>query len=67
MDRLPQLLLGDKRICLAISEPFAGSDVANLKATVCFVCACVHVRKPCKCLFACLVRVVCMACMVRTL
>eukprot|EP01095_Lingulamoeba_sp_RSL-Kostka_P009138 TRINITY_DN312_c2_g1_i2.p1 TRINITY_DN312_c2_g1~~TRINITY_DN312_c2_g1_i2.p1 ORF type:complete len:532 (+),score=228.25 TRINITY_DN312_c2_g1_i2:78-1673(+) len=24
---------GDKRICLAISEPFAGSDVANIKCT----------------------------------
>mmetsp|Transcript_16523 Transcript_16523/g.23184 ORF Transcript_16523/g.23184 Transcript_16523/m.23184 type:complete len:524 (-) Transcript_16523:69-1640(-) len=30
---LPQLLLGEKRICLAISEPFAGSDVANIKTT----------------------------------
>lgn len=26
-------LLGDKRICLAISEPFTGSDVANIKTT----------------------------------
>lgn len=30
---LPSLLLGKKRICLAISEPFAGSDVANIKTT----------------------------------
>ena len=28
-----ELLLGEKRICLAISEPFAGSDVANLQCT----------------------------------
>lgn len=28
---MPQLLLGEKRICLAISEPFAGSDVAGIK------------------------------------
>lgn len=28
-----ECLDGDKRICLAISEPFAGSDVANIKAT----------------------------------
>ena len=28
-----ECLNGDKRICLAISEPFAGSDVANIKAT----------------------------------
>ncbi|KAK7757422.1 hypothetical protein SLS62_000435 [Diatrype stigma] len=27
---LPQLLSGEKRICLAITEPDAGSDVANL-------------------------------------
>ncbi|KAH7126843.1 acyl-CoA dehydrogenase/oxidase [Dendryphion nanum] len=27
---LPELLSGDKRICLAITEPDAGSDVANL-------------------------------------
>lgn len=30
---LPAVLRGDKRICLAITEPFAGSDVANLKTT----------------------------------
>lgn len=30
---LPDLLLGKKRICLAITEPDAGSDVANLKTT----------------------------------
>ena len=30
---LPQLLSGEKRICLAITEPFAGSDVANIKLT----------------------------------
>ena len=30
---VPPVLLGDKRICLAISEPQAGSDVANLTAT----------------------------------
>lgn len=28
-----ECLDGDKRICLAISEPFAGSDVANIKTT----------------------------------
>lgn len=28
---LPEVLRGDKRICLAITEPFAGSDVANLR------------------------------------
>ena len=27
---LPDLLLGKKRTCLAITEPDAGSDVANL-------------------------------------
>jgi alkylation response protein AidB-like acyl-CoA dehydrogenase len=27
------VLAGDKTICLAITEPYAGSDVANLKAT----------------------------------
>jgi alkylation response protein AidB-like acyl-CoA dehydrogenase len=27
---LPEILSGDKRICLAITEPDAGSDVANL-------------------------------------
>jgi len=30
---LPEVLLGNKRIVLAITEPFAGSDVAGLKAT----------------------------------
>eukprot|EP01059_Diplonema_ambulator_P011793 TRINITY_DN2182_c5_g6_i2.p2 TRINITY_DN2182_c5_g6~~TRINITY_DN2182_c5_g6_i2.p2 ORF type:complete len:521 (+),score=204.01 TRINITY_DN2182_c5_g6_i2:79-1641(+) len=28
-----EVLTGEKRICLAISEPFAGSDVANLQTT----------------------------------
>ncbi|KAJ3263814.1 hypothetical protein HDU77_009969 [Chytriomyces hyalinus] len=28
---VPQVLSGDKFICLAITEPYAGSDVANLK------------------------------------
>ncbi len=28
---VPPILGGDKRICLAITEPYAGSDVANLK------------------------------------
>ena len=30
---LPDLLLGKKRICIAITEPDAGSDVANIKTT----------------------------------
>ena len=30
---LPDLLLGKKRICIAISEPEAGSDVANVTTT----------------------------------
>ncbi|KAJ3241882.1 hypothetical protein HDU81_009744 [Chytriomyces hyalinus] len=30
---VPSVLLGDKRICLAITEPYAGSDVANIRAT----------------------------------
>ncbi|KAL2353890.1 acyl-CoA dehydrogenase [Cryomyces antarcticus] len=30
---LPSLLLGKKRICIAITEPDAGSDVANIKTT----------------------------------
>lgn len=30
---IPPCLSGDKRICLAISEPFAGSDVASIKCT----------------------------------
>jgi acyl-CoA dehydrogenase len=30
---LPDLLLGRKRACLAITEPGAGSDVAGLKTT----------------------------------
>jgi alkylation response protein AidB-like acyl-CoA dehydrogenase len=29
---MPELLLGDKRVALAISEPWAGSDVAGAKA-----------------------------------
>lgn len=28
-----EVLAGEKRICLAITEPFAGSDVANIKCT----------------------------------
>ncbi|KAI9340678.1 acyl-CoA dehydrogenase/oxidase [Zopfochytrium polystomum] len=28
---VPQCLTGEKRICLAITEPYAGSDVANLR------------------------------------
>jgi alkylation response protein AidB-like acyl-CoA dehydrogenase len=28
---IPPVLAGDKHICLAISEPFAGSDVAGMK------------------------------------
>ncbi len=30
---LPDVLRGEKRICLAITEPYAGSDVANIKCT----------------------------------
>jgi len=30
---LPDLLRGDKRICIAITEPSAGSDVANISTT----------------------------------
>lgn len=30
---LPELLLGMKRICIAITEPEAGSDVANIHTT----------------------------------
>lgn len=30
---IPDVLSGQKPICLAISEAFAGSDVAGLKAT----------------------------------
>ena len=30
---LPDLLLGKKRICIAITEPDAGSDVANIQTT----------------------------------
>lgn len=30
---LPGILAGDKRICLCITEPDAGSDVANIKTT----------------------------------
>ena len=33
MKFLPPVLLGDKRICLAVSEPQAGSDVAGLTTT----------------------------------
>lgn len=30
---LPDVLLGRKRICIAITEPEAGSDVANIQTT----------------------------------
>lgn len=30
---IPAVLSGKKHICLAISEPFAGSDVAGLRTT----------------------------------
>jgi alkylation response protein AidB-like acyl-CoA dehydrogenase len=30
---VPEVLSGKKRICLAITEPFAGSDVASIQAT----------------------------------
>ncbi|KAH6986505.1 acyl-CoA dehydrogenase/oxidase [Ilyonectria sp. MPI-CAGE-AT-0026] len=30
---LPELIRGDKRICIAITEPDAGSDVANISTT----------------------------------
>ena len=30
---IPAVLSGEKRICLAISEPFGASDVANLRTT----------------------------------
>ncbi|KAJ3135200.1 hypothetical protein HK100_002971 [Physocladia obscura] len=30
---VPSLLLGDKRVALAITEPYAGSDVANIRCT----------------------------------
>src|SRR5262245_42629951 len=30
---LPELLLGKKRSCIAITEPSAGSDVANIQTT----------------------------------
>ncbi|TPX33022.1 hypothetical protein SmJEL517_g04008 [Synchytrium microbalum] len=30
---LPEVMAGDKVVCLAISEPFAGSDVANITTT----------------------------------
>lgn len=30
---VPEVLLGKKRICLAITEPYAGSDVARIRAT----------------------------------
>lgn len=30
---LPDFLLGKKRICIAITEPDAGSDVANIQTT----------------------------------
>jgi alkylation response protein AidB-like acyl-CoA dehydrogenase len=36
---VPEVLLGKKRICLAISEPHAGSDVAGLQTTA--------VKSPC--------------------
>lgn len=30
---VPEVLRGEKRICLAITEPYAGSDVANIRTT----------------------------------
>jgi alkylation response protein AidB-like acyl-CoA dehydrogenase len=30
---IPEVLKGEKRICLAISEAYGASDVANLKTT----------------------------------
>lgn len=36
---IPECLNGTKKICLAITEPFAGSDVANIK--------CTGVKSPC--------------------
>jgi len=30
---VPQVVRGEKNICLAISEPYAGSDVANIRTT----------------------------------
>lgn len=30
---LPDFLLGKKRLCIAITEPDAGSDVANIQTT----------------------------------
>lgn len=30
---LPDVLVGKKRICIAITEPSAGSDVANIATT----------------------------------
>ncbi|KAI7861576.1 acyl-CoA dehydrogenase/oxidase [Spinellus fusiger] len=30
---IPEVLLGKKRICLAITEPYAGSDVASIRTT----------------------------------
>jgi len=30
---IPECLKGEKRICLAISEPYAGSDVSNVQTT----------------------------------
>ena len=30
---IPSLFTGQKKICLAISEPWAGSDVSNLRTT----------------------------------
>ena len=30
---VPEVLLGKKRICLAITEPYAGSDVARIRTT----------------------------------
>lgn len=32
---LPDVLTGKKRICLAITEPNAGSDVANITTSAC--------------------------------
>ena len=30
---VPEILRGEKRICLAITEPTAGSDVANIRTS----------------------------------
>lgn len=33
MKIVPEVLNGEKRICLAITEPFVGSDVAGIRTT----------------------------------